>query len=216
MSGCGYTAEAMSKRRRGRERGQRTPHRAPARQPAAARASHPPTTEPSRIRLWAGRGAAWLGIAATVLGLAATVLSYFPKFSVAPEAPLNPDDPISSPFVVSYDGIVPLRNVRLHCIVDSLGIGTSLIAELTVDPDTRVVQPWMWPGDATATYCYGDDWGTYFRPGSRVTRGTVNIHIMYSPALFPVSLERVVRFRGVVQTDSSLRWVRAASRSRPQ
>jgi len=52
---------------------------------------------------------------AALVGIASGVIYFLPKVSVSWSAPLDPQNPFSTPFTVSNDGPLPIWNVEFYC-----------------------------------------------------------------------------------------------------
>ena len=62
---------------------------------------------------------ALIGFAAAILGIVTGYVALEPRVSVSQNEQLDPNDPFSSPFIVSNDGPLPMENVRFTCGIGS-------------------------------------------------------------------------------------------------
>jgi hypothetical protein len=93
-------------------------------------------------------------IALAIAGLSAveTLIFFFPDFAIAKEDPLDVADAFSVPFVVRYNGWIPLFDVQPSCVLNLMTtsgddfVGSAVAA-------TRDKRGRMWHGDAITFTC---------------------------------------------------------------
>lgn len=61
-----------------------------------------------------------VGVFSVIIGLAASYLAFVPKVSISIGNQVFPNDPLSTPFIVSNENPFPLYSVRAHCSIESL------------------------------------------------------------------------------------------------
>ncbi len=143
---------------------------------------------------------------------AASIVAVLPKFSIASELPLNPNDILSTPFAVTYDGYVPVSNVKFSCALERIDYADSnQMAKSMVRSSDRPRS--IHPGDTQTVSCYVS---LPAMPAvvteSKVVYADITIWVSYSPALLPfVHLMQSFPFRTLRQSDGALRWVRFAA-----
>jgi hypothetical protein len=177
--------------------------------PSVRQPSGRPPRLPPRLQLWISRARKRVFPILSALGVVASIVAAFPRFSVAPGAPLKPTDVLSTPFLVTYDGWLPLRQVTYSCsldFVESEGpniLGQSLI-RTSEEPRS------LYNGDAQTASCNGDE--SALSPALRLGRirtARVAIIVEYSPILMPFfRRDQVFPFATVSQSDGILRFVR--------
>lgn len=130
----------MAKSRRPKAKGQK--HKNKARQASKKSSAHPgptPVVRPLAAESRANGSRVWLQVRwkarrwlqwkirpwirwtavlliISVLSDLGGVLGLSPRFQVTAQAPLDPGNPLSTPFTISYDGLLPVRNVRVACL----------------------------------------------------------------------------------------------------
>jgi hypothetical protein len=183
--------------------------RTPSTPPLVRQLSDPPPLPRSKFQLLKAGPAKWVISGLTALGVAASIASAFPRFSVAPGAPLKPTDVLSTPFLVTYDGWLPLRNVTYWCSLEFVQFKEHIILEQLIvgtSDGPRSISS----GEAQTASCNGRE--SALRPlfsGATVQSARVMIFVKYSPRLLPFwRLDVAFRFATVSQSDGALRFVR--------
>ena len=64
--------------------------------------------------------ARWIGTPIVVLSGLATVLYFYSQFSLTKETPLDPSQVFTTPFVLHYNGWVPLFDLKVSCRIDDV------------------------------------------------------------------------------------------------
>jgi hypothetical protein len=201
----------MPKRKRRREKGARRPGGTPARGAPAAGQQVGEPRRGTRLGLWARRSLGWLGTVATLVGLGATALSFFPKFSIAPDPPLDPLDAFTAPWVVNYDGLIPMFIVQTSCVIDVAVYEHRGIA--TANTFVSEVGRWLWPGDFLVASCANRTWTDGMIGGRKPLAAGVSIVVEYSPAWTLLTRTKSASFEAARQRDGALRWIRLPPKS---
>jgi hypothetical protein len=138
----------------------------------------------------------WLGVPIGVLGAIATVLYFYPQFSLSKELPLDPSQVFSTPFVLRYDGWVPLLDVTVICGANAeLTHGIS-ITNITRNPRGNYLRV-AWHDDVMTFRCDA-------LTGSIVT-ADITLHVAYRvPLLGNFSIDR--HFVSAQEVNGVLRW----------
>jgi len=99
---------------------------------------------PSMLKGWLAKFWKYLVGIITFCG----VLSFFPLISIDAGSQLDSDNQFSIPFIVSNDGLIPLRNVQITCRFDNLAFeGDNRMISSTAGPELR--QTWLAPHQKT-------------------------------------------------------------------
>jgi hypothetical protein len=166
--------------------------------------SPPQLPEPAR-RGWPGVGAKVLWTAFGVVAGLASIVAVFPRFSIAVDAPLDPADVLTTPFLVTYEGYFPVANVQYSCVRERVIWEGRIFSEgdtITTADRPRLVQP----GDAQTISCHE---GTFPTRGRKIRLVDISIRVSYDPFLLPfIHRESVFLFHGTRQSDGGWRWFR--------
>lgn len=171
--------------------------------------------QPIALRLIEG-ASKFVGYAAGFVGAAAVILSFLPAFSVSKEEPLNPHDPFSVPFIIEYDGLIPIRNVTVGCGIYSLQTEDGVeIRNLYLD-DSNQYFSLLWHGDAITIYCPIHRFFV-LKP---IVDADVFLEAKYRPWLLPRFTDRwwspwtrTFRYATFQQADKNLRWLPELNRN---
>lgn len=139
---------------------------------------------------------------------------YLPPASVSFSAPLNPSDPFTTPFVISNDGYLSLREVQVACTMNDLKSGstdTNLeLSNVTVSArdqylgdksqEVRDIAP---KGQATTTCDLPP-----IAPITGISSADISIRVSYRLRLYPLRKEQSFRFLSVRGSDNRFRWIR--------
>lgn len=202
MSSKGKRGRDRRRRRRGTERRRQTP---PAQQV--------PVSRKDRLTAIAGRAlgvvARWIGhswrvvaVVATIVGILASVVVFWPKVTIAPDAPLRAQDMLSTPFKVTNEEPLPIRDVRFLCQVDSFETtaGQEILNNRLAQ---RQVASALGPGQSVSGWCRtGNIIGTAGR--QQIVRLT--IEVSYRPFGLPLTRSVAAGFRTARGGDGLLHW----------
>lgn len=137
----------------------------------------------------------------TILG----ALSFFPRFSITQPDEFVRAEQLTVPLGLSYDGLVPLRDVRATCeILHALDPGRSLLQGVLIGE--RRITDWMVTGDEFAIGCHEG----YENPVDMtpIVEGEVQIAIRYKPILLPIYMHKSIYLSAAIGRDSILHWRR--------
>jgi hypothetical protein len=211
---------AKSKGRgRNRARGRRAPHRRPNRSQRSPKLnllkkplSFLPRVKRPALLLWS-----LIGAIALIFGVFVGYVQLAPRISVSASAPLNPSDPFSSPFVISNDGYLPIRNVQFLCRLSDVnaqppGLNLSFENISVMGPDrflgdkSQKIRD-IDPGGQATTKC---NLSPLF-PVMPIENADIAITVVYQPAFYRSQKVKDFRFITVSGSDGQLRWVRQPS-----
>jgi hypothetical protein len=165
-------------------------------------------TPDSRLRRNLNRILTLISYAVGFVGAAAAILSFLPAFSVSKDEPLDPHDPFSVPFIIEYDGGIPVRDVFRACQLENVAYeaGNSVNASKT----TFAHFTSMWHGDGATVPCRN-----MFKFNQAITKADIYLQVEYRPMLLPSWIDRwwrpwKKRFHYITarQSDGDLRWLR--------
>jgi len=135
------------------------------------------------------------------LGLVVTLYSLSAHIGVTSDSPINPDDPFSSPFILSNKGILPIHDVLFSCTLrdvegqDGGGV-INIRTRIIADPIKRINA-----GEATTTFC------KFLPIKEKIKSADIEVEVKYRPAYLFWSKRSSIRFGTVTESDGTLRWV---------
>ncbi len=140
--------------------------------------------------------------AATAIGLLIAIPSIQPRILVEPGEALNPTDAFSTPFIVTNDGQLALRDVSLRCNLRKVEAGGSQsgvenLSTATADPPTRQILP----GERETYICFFP-----FQFPSPITDADISVTVRFRSQWLPGRYERRFRFVTLPRSDDKLQW----------
>jgi hypothetical protein len=136
-----------------------------------------------------------------LLGLVTAILSLLPRLSVSNLESLDPDDPFSTPFVVSNDGVLGINDVVLSCILVRLESATQHWAvEGFRSVGYAPTIPRLDPGEQGTAPCNP-------AVGLKASAADIEVVVSYRPDYVPWKKERPFRFVTVSSKDGKLHWI---------
>lgn len=146
-----------------------------------------------------------------IVGFAIALLTLFPRITISNNVPIDPDDPFSTPFLISNEGYVPLFSVQFLMAIREVNRkgGGGIIG--TPDFKTRFTAPDMkstafWPTDSYSFYA-----GRILRAHGSLESADIAIIVQYRPFLVPFKRERIFRFITQRGPDNRLYWMQRPS-----
>ena len=145
-----------------------------------------------------------LGGALTLVSVLLTALSYVPKPTVASSAALNPADPLSTPFVISNNGSLPMHDVSFRCVIRNLESESHgrFVAPAGAIPTDFVIRT-MHSGESATVGC-PFQWMKLTTP---LAAGDIEIVVVYRPDWWPWRREKPFRFATARYSDGTLHWL---------
>lgn len=141
------------------------------------------------------------------MGIVVGVLSLLPRLSVSSSAPLNLDDPFSTPFTVSNDGPLSLFNVEFLCELNDVQTDRYVRfqgGKFFAITNTAFVAKKMLPAQKNDVPC---SFRSVFAGFGPITTADISINIRFRPAFVPWHTNRRFRFYTVKGSDGRLRWL---------
>jgi len=139
--------------------------------------------------------------AAAILGIVTGYLALFPRILVYSTEPLNPTNPMITPFVTTNDGPLGINKVSFECDIRNITVST---AKSPTVSDTLVSwnadTPRIEVGERSTGQCY---WP--FRFEVPLKSGDIEVWISYRPDFWPFRQNR--KFRFITWTDNQGRLV---------
>lgn len=143
----------------------------------------------------------WISIAVLICTLLSGLMTFAPVLTVDVGVPRDPNNPLSYPFIVSNDMIVPLFGVTISCRYDEV----KFEGEETVDTKTlgsEETLSLMGPYQKTTAPC---------QRGVNITTplksATVTIAVSYSPFLSPFKTSTIRQFKADMNADKKALWL---------
>jgi hypothetical protein len=176
-------------------------------------------SEKPRSVLW--RWAAKVGaVLFTLLGAAAALDQFSPRLSLATDAPFDPSDPFSIPFILTNESSFSIHDVGMWCKINSLVLtsprspGGKLEIARGTSGATQSVADTISSEDRKESFCFftldpvrqlaGIPEDVPFE----LQEGDISISISYRPyLLWPKKSERAFHFVALRASDGSLRWI---------
>jgi hypothetical protein len=162
-----------------------------------------PTKSPSlwgRLLKWFGTTVFW---AAALLGIVTGYLALFPRITVFSTEPLNPSNPLITPFVVTNEGPFGINNVAFACHVNKIVIaepqGGAIIG---AQFGWNVTSPRMEVGERASGQCYE---GVQFV--SPMASGDIQIQVEYRPDYWGFRQGKKFRFITWTNNQGHLVWL---------
>jgi hypothetical protein len=143
-----------------------------------------------------------------LLGTLSGILSLLPKISVEPSPPMQSNNLLTAPFVISNDGFLPMYKVsyfvKLRHIENAKGGKVITNYERGMEPSGFSI-PSLMPGEKATT-------GLPNPFGEPTVSGDIDFVVTYRPSWLPWEQKKVFRFGGSKESDGKLVWRhRAAS-----
>jgi hypothetical protein len=145
---------------------------------------------------------AWLALFLAIIGLPPTIASWSSKPSVSLEAPLDPRDVLSTPVVLSNDGLMAIHNVQVATFIIKAAYDNGMVEientgagyvppNETLDHASKQVVPFK---------------SLVNQRNARIIYADVALVVSYTPDFFPFwKKTRAFRFLSVWQADGLLR-----------
>jgi hypothetical protein len=145
----------------------------------------------------------------SLLATFATLSAIYPRISINADPPLSPENAFTTPFVVTYDGLIPIRDVLFHCVYENVGTDRLILFQEMEMVDPNRSPGTLYWGDSETFYCGppGNESTSHVLPGSSIV-------VLLSYKMWGVPFwERAkgVRFIFEFQSNRSLRWIKHAS-----
>jgi hypothetical protein len=171
--------------------------------------------DPPLRRVWraASRwaGCSWKVIVATgvIVGILVAIPTFWPRLSISAEPPLRERDLLSTPFLISNNGFLPLRDVWITCQVDTLATSLGQLIQ-NARPVERLLDPDLSPGESLTFGCIAPNWtGNVIGTAGRQQLVRLSIEIRYRPFGIPFVRRRHEEgFRSEPAHRGLLRWTR--------
>jgi hypothetical protein len=144
-----------------------------------------------------------------VPGLYVGILSLLPRISVNLGDPLRSGQPLSTPILVSNDGILSIHDAYLMCVIDSLKfdngnvVAYSASGQMAGDPYQLGD---LGPNGRATTFC-GPDPGSH----GKIIEGHVVLLVSFRPDFLPWRTTREFHVRGVISENNSFHWVQTSN-----
>jgi hypothetical protein len=163
----------------------------------------PPRTEKSVSKILLEATLAML----TVLAFLIALLTLFPRVTVSNEAPIDPDDAFSTPFVVSNDGYLPLYSLQFSVAMGDVKYqnGSRLVGppdfgfHLTT-PEWKIAS--LYPAKKFTVYA-----GRVLGAHGNLKSADIAIVVDYRPMLWPFRRESVYVLKTGMGYDGRLHWL---------
>jgi hypothetical protein len=179
----------------------------------------------SIIRRWtASISYTWaaLGVLSVLLGIAGTIYGLSPKISVQSHGSLDPNDPFSTPFIITNEGTLPIHNVSSNYMVNNIkGVGVGE-EEKICDTCPKILGIGGFGSEDTepiATIEAGEKTPLFVgamkltKPNGGVidtaiaTNAEIVITVKYRPDWIPWRQERQWKFMSTANVEGQLVWV---------
>ena len=143
----------------------------------------------------------WISIAVLIGTLLSGAMTFAPILTVDAGAARDPNNPFSSPFIVSNNLIVPLFGVTIACKYHDVEFegGGTLDSNAASSEETFFI---MAPYQKTPAPCQKG-----FDMNAPLKSGTVTIAVNYSPFLWPFKTSTTRHFKAEITADKKTLWL---------
>src|SRR5579863_2356719 len=151
-------------------------------------------------------------VLATLIGGAISLLSLFSKVSVSSSGTLDPYHPFASPFVVSNEGTLPIKDLRFFCDVHKIvSEGADLKTSRVLLASPSPLSSMLRVGESTTMAC-----PPLFQMGSprsetmlgAITYADISVVIYYKSYFFPwLEEDKSQRFKAIKMPDGTFSWL---------
>ena len=167
-------------------------------QPAGGHRPPAPTKQPPSFRKQVVK---WISVTILICTSLSGLMTFAPVLTVDVGAPLDPNNPFSSPFIVSNDMIVPLFGVTIKCKYDEVTFeGGGPFDNTTVGSEETLSI--MAPHQKTTAPCQRG-----FNINAPLKSGITTIAVSYSPFLWPFKTSKIRQFKAEMNADKKIIWL---------
>jgi hypothetical protein len=153
-----------------------------------------------KILRWAAELIVW---AAALLGVVTGYLALVPRVSVSPAEPLNPSNPLATPFITSNEGPLGMNAVSFSCVLTHIKISAPQNSSIDNIPTSwSDATPAMAPGERSSDQCFYP-----FAFGSPMESGDIKVVISFRPNYWPFRMTREFRFVTFTTNEGRLIWM---------
>jgi hypothetical protein len=138
---------------------------------------------------------------ALVVGLFVTIYSLKPKIIVSVGEKLDNEQPFSTLFNISNDGLLTIHSVNRTCVVNEVEtVDHAILSKTEFTSNKEGFINKLEPGEAVTTNCMV----IYSR--SRIIKADISVVISFHSAYWPFQLSKPYRFVGAMAKDGQIRW----------
>ena len=143
----------------------------------------------------------WISIAVLICTLLSGVMTFAPILTVDVGAPQDPNNPFSSPFIVSNNMIVPLFGVTIACKYHDVEFeGGGTLDNTAAGPEETFSV--MAPHQKTTAPCQ-----KRITINAPLRSGTATIAVNYSAFLWPFKTSTIRHFKTEITADKKTLWL---------
>ena len=171
----------------------------PKKKKLSAEGRKPPTTkQPPSFRKQVVK---WISVTILICTSLSGLMTFAPVLTVDVGTPLDPNNPFSSPFIVSNAMIVPLFGVTISCKYDELKFegGGTFDTNTLGSVETLSI---MAPHQKTTAPCQRG-----FNSNAPLKSGIATIAVSYSPFLWPFKKSTIRQFKAEMNADKKTIWL---------
>jgi hypothetical protein len=190
--------------RKKRDKPDKAPPAPPPPRPPLVVYGAPQPPEPSRP-WWRKTSAGVYGFLALV-GLLISLAALVPALSGSADDPLFPSDPLSAPFHVRNEWLLPLRHLVAVCVLNEVTFAGGLIADDKIGNPVNS-REWLSPRDDMAVSCWVHGWDAPNFAVDRITSARITIRVSYMPPLLPFHRTKFLTFRTVMDQAQRFHWL---------
>ena len=142
-----------------------------------------------------------------MFGLIAGCYSLLPKLTVMPSDRLDPDDPFSTIFLVSNDGVLPVHSVEFSCVGDYVKYPNDIELFRNTSIEYTPIRETIDAGDKVPVPCpaAGIIAASKDEP---VRKAGITLKVMYRPDWWWSSHEKKeFHFIGLIDRNDTVHWV---------
>jgi len=147
------------------------------------------------------RAVKWISVTILICASLSGLMAFAPVLTIDVGTPQDPNDPFSSPFIVSNNMLVPLFGVTIVCKFDEGKFegGETFDNKAVSAEETLSV---MAPHKTITAPCQKG-----FNMNAPLESGIVTIGVSYSPFLWPFKMSTIHQFKAEVNADNKILWL---------
>ena len=143
----------------------------------------------------------WISVAVLLCTFLSGLMLFATVLTVDVGAPRDPDNPLSYPFIVSNEMLVPLFGVTISCRYDEVKFeGAETVDTKTLGSEETLSM--MGPHQKTTAPCQRAS-----NTNAPLKSGIVTIGVSYSPFLWPFKTSTIRQFKAEMNADNKVIWL---------
>ena len=137
--------------------------------------------------------------------------SFWPFLTISPFQPLAPSDPFSGKFIISNDGLLPIYEVTIECVLKKLNYesgGKAVHLKDGLSHERSNSTEVMYHGDKSAVSCHHP----YItidpnKPELKLIDGDMTVKVTFKPVLAYWTINKHFRFIAAQSSEQMIHWL---------